>query len=291
MKKRQGFIIPALILMALVGGGCNFLFCVEPIVGPAWQSVEIDEETGCALAEWTVTVADPSQGAVTSVASWQAVVDYGDGSEQEEFTVWRGRDARIEHCYTALGTYTITVRQGQYTSRAVVEITVLEPIVRRPFYLRYVVERWERIDFQVSWREVGCESTTGKPLYETGITPGAGLTEFRIEGYDWQGRRISLFDQDGVNVWGQWVSLITDIKLEAQAITCWALWYSDTPRVPMVPTPHPSGCVPDDPWEDPPIPEDARWMVFKLWARNPWLLTEDDYPMVQWRIAVTGWEC
>jgi hypothetical protein len=264
-----------LAAVLLILGGCQFWGPVT--INPLTQTVSIYDNPGYAVAMFTIA----ADGDVT--------VDFGDGTEE----IYRVNSSLpIEHRYYSIGLFSVLASKGNQSDRAEVRVEVAEPVVDVPFFLNRWFEETERITFNIPRRYHGCAGS----MFRTGILGGTGTTEFRMTAYDDQGGKISLFDPDGNNVWGEWVVLI-DEPMYLQIITCWVLWGGDTPPYPMAAEkgcgygdPTCGGCV-IDPWLPPEIPEDAPRINFTLQARNQYMLFEDDYPSVSWSVAIKVGTC
>lgn len=276
---RRALIAGLLCLLAALSG-CIYM-ATELMISPESQEVTISAEIGYAVAAWDLR------------GNGDVLVTFGDMTKAV-YRLDRGVAVDIEHEYTATGTYRVVATQGSRTDAATVMVTVDAPQVAAPFYTSYLVDDGERIDFNIPRRRVGCDN--GVELYHSGVTPGVGVTEFRIFAYDHSGNKISLFDSSGRYVWGEWIPLVEDLR-ELQIITCWAGWTGTEPKIPMASKAvEPAGCGGgcDDgtaPWIPPSVPDSALRIVFTLEARNQWITTEGLYPRVDWRIAVLNGGC
>jgi len=280
---RKLLIIAALATLALIGG-CDLFLYVAPTITPETQTLEIVGETGYVTAAWKLT------------GKGEVYVDFGDGSEDVHYSLVLDKETPIWHEYTKTGTYTIVVLQAGNSYCATLIVTVEQPIVRIPAFATILVPEHEKVSFNIPYRERGCNN--GTPVQITGISPGAGVTEFRLTAYrEDTGEKISLFDcnNDWAYCWGEWLPLIEDLAI-AQPIACWALWSGEETPIPMVPVPYPRdaedkgcGCGGDDDWEQPTIPENAIIMTFTLEARNEFMGAT--YPSVTWCIGVLPDKC
>jgi hypothetical protein len=273
MKRLKiGSILAACALLVALAG-CDILLAVPPGIAPPTQSVAIDTSLGYAEATWDLM----GNGLVT--------VEFGDGA-RAEYKLRYDPLTTITHRYAYTGTYLVTIRQGPKAATASVTVTVDGPDVLVPgasYTKGPYVEEDERINFGMQRRSSGCAGN-GSALEYTGIQPGAGTTWFRMFAYDDRGRHISLFDEQGEDVWGQWIEYATGHD-EVQFLTCWAWWTDPEPPYPMIPK---STCPPGDgdDWEPPVIPGDAPKMTFILQARNDWIIADDLYPSVTWVVYV-----
>jgi len=268
--KRMLLLVPLLLFMT---AGCSWFNTIKA-VSPAVQTLDIMVAEGGVWAYWQVE----GDGSYTFVP--------GDGSPNKKLAV-SGR-TQVSHFYKVAGTFEALFVQGALTHRAIVVVVVAAPSVNIPFFLDSVVEKRERIVFNITGRDVGCDAATGYPQYVTGIFHGAGTTQFMMTAYDEDGTRVPLFDSSEDNVWGEWIDLVADLQ-NLQMITCWTDWYYDYPRGPVAQGVKDGGCDPDDPWI-PPVPdEDAGWIQFTLSARNQFIAAP--YPSVTWRIWVGQTGC
>lgn len=281
MRKRILWILAACTLLAALAG-CSVFLSLPLSITPAVQTVAIDDAMGSAVATWAVS----GKGIVK--------VDYGDG--QKETMEIKAGDARtIEHTYARIGSYTIRFTQGRTLVAVSLIVECVLPKVAAPFYLDALVEKGERVTFNFSRRNVGCDN--GMTVYFSGIEPGDGTTEFRVTAYYADGP-ISVFDDSGRNVWGEWIALGIDAK-DLHLLTVWAGWGGNEPLIPMgtvvgrgaeVAPLDCSGTCPEDPWIPPEIPNDASYMTFTLTVRNQYMGPEH-YIAVSWRIAVQSGVC
>lgn len=265
MKIRK-LILLAVFLVPFIAG-CSAFFQPEQLtsIAPTTQTIDLENASGV-TAYWQVD----GEGNFT--------FDPGDGCDP--ITIAVDGNTQVSYDYTKGGVYDVQFVQGRNVYQAQVVIAVDEPVVRKPFYLKTIVGKRERISFNVVGRDVGCDSATGYPQYETGISPGGGTTEWRMTAYDQDGVRVALFDSGENNIWGQWVDLVKDLR-ETQMVSCWADWYLDTP---MGPVAQAMSCGDTDPWIPPTPEKDDGWIAFKLEARNEFM--NEPYPSATWIIFV-----
>ena len=285
MKNKIIFVL-ILTMLALSLGGCFLNNGSIDRVAPLTQ---------------TLTFLD---GASTTTAYWQVfgnatiIVDYGDGSDPEQWIV--DTQQQVSHNYDSAGEYTARFIEDGRSISTLVTVTTDEPIVRFPFFLNNVWDSRQRISFNIPVRNVGCESSTGQPSYVSGITPGDGVTQFRMTAYDIDGYKVPLFNSNGDNVWGEWINLVEDIS-HLQMIYVWLDWYHSYPMGPTTMSMSlieamacpDTGCGdpidPDDGWILPDPTVDDKYVDFKIEGRNQWMSAP--YPSADKRVYYDTGEC
>lgn len=279
MKKRLGIVIALICgLMLVCLCGCTMRHTVPLSVDPAEaQAAVIDEDVGYATVAWTVVGTD------------LVTVYFGDG--EKAIVRSDGMPIIVDHDYNQIGAYRPIFKQDGELITGKVTITTDMPDVLAPFFLDRLVEEGEKIVLEIPRRVHGCNSSTGAALYTSGILPGAGTTEFKINAIDSFGNTVSLFDMSGDNVSGEWVELVSDLS-ELQTITCWALYGGDGPLNPMSADimDCDDTCDPDDPWVQPDIPEGTEWIKFTMTVRSEYI-PEPYYIVVYWYIYVLTGGC
>lgn len=281
MKKQLGVssVITLVMLVALITG-CTLFGGNITRIAPITQRVEFFQGADVATAYIQIYGEDAT-----------SEIDWGDGSTREEYLVTG--HLQVSHDYTAAGEYDVTViaKNGQRFS-AIVNVETDPPTVRFPFYLDNYWDEGQRVSFNIPERWVGCDAGTGQPQYISGITPGAGVTQFRMTAYDADGYKVPLFDESGDNVWGEWIDLTEDLS-NLQLIFLWLGWYHDYPMgsttmsmsaIDTMDCCDP-GCGDDEDdvdWELPPIPDDAKYVDVTIEGRNQWMA--EPYPSASVRI-------
>jgi len=243
---------------------------VPLVVDPEEQTVAVVDSEGGATATWAF------------IDSGKIRVLFGDGESSE---IMGG--GTLSHLYTKIGEYAVTFYRGATVVAETTAVANCEaPLIAPPFYVDPLVEEGEKVQLNMARREVGCDN--GMPKYYSGILPGDGVTEFRITCYATTGEKVSLFDEDGNNIWGKWI-VLNPVQKDLQLVTLWALWGGDEPMHPMAAKGCDTGCG-EDPWVDPVIPPNAIWMTFTMTVRNQYFNAQD-YISTSWHIAVTTSGC
>ena len=267
----------ALFAVLLVGlAGCTWFAAKDPSVAlgvsPAEQVVDIADAVGYAVAAWRV------------VGDETVVVDFGDGESIE--IVARERGTPVSHQYDLVDTYTVSFSTDDAIVVTEVVVEADPPIVNKPFWEEgELVDGGQRIDFNVSYRAVGCVALVGGPSYITGIRAGDGITEFRMMAWLSNETLIGVFDltrpRGDQGVWGEWQALGPEGDL--QILTVIAGYTGEEPDYPA----GPFACPAPDPIWEPPIVTGSTEMHFSIEARNQYL-KEEDYPHVEWTIRYWG---
>lgn len=308
MKKRLALLLPVLMLL----GGCSLL---KPVLGPGLEvspaelTGMVTVEEGGFLARWIVTGGEGEVG-----------VGFGDGNSDRLL----GQDGAVlvEHLYTEAGRYVAVFHRGMKLARSVVTVNQATGGIAPEVYELWstqghnVVEE-ELMRFLVPYREFGCDSATGAPLFASGVNPGTGTTEFMLEVFDQDGKPVSVFISyaggpddiseytwNGVpiiieNVWGEWLVLDEPIKTSLQHIYVFANWHEDYPRNAIWPDTLTlaadvivMGCDDDvcGPW-DIEVEITDYWMDFVFCARSRARLILSDWDVVTWRVYVSPRSC
>ena len=273
MKKRLSAILIMAVLLVMLGG-CFLENILRPgnngsldQVRPLQQELSFIDDASITTAYWQV------------YGDTKFTFNPGDGSPAKTYVV-DGR-TQISHDYDTAGDYDVRFTEDGRIINVFVIVKVKEPIVRFPFFLKGDWDVGQRIMFNIPERRVGCDGATGDPLYVTGITPGSGVTEFRMTAYDYDGKKVPLFDSAGDNVWGLWIPL-ADVS-DLQTICLWFGWYSTDP---MGPTTMSMSYGDADDWVVPEPEDDDLWVDVYIEGRNQWM--SSPYPKAQDRFYYGG---